>query len=39
MRNVVDLPQPEGPSSTQNAPVGHGQRQIVDDAAAAIALC
>ena len=32
IRKVVDLPQPEGPSRTQNAPCGHGQRQFVDDA-------
>ena len=38
MRSVVDLPQPDGPSSTQNAPCGTVQRKIVDDRAAVVDL-
>ena len=30
MRSRVDLPQPDGPTSTQNSPSGDGQRQLRD---------
>ena len=30
MRSVVDLPQPEGPSSTMNSPSRDGERHVVD---------